>query len=260
MAKYKFRAITPEGATVSGIEDALTANMARRALIGRDLAPLEVIEKKSILKYEITREKVPRKELMYFSRQMAVFMKAGIPVLEALEIMTEETSNKVLQRVMAEMADSLRSGETFAGAASQHPEAFPRYYLGILGSAELTGNLDTVLDQLSEYIDRDLEARRRVSSALMYPSIVFVIRHLGGGRHHRLRPAALQDLLRIVERQAATAHADASQRRQFHRERLVLPRRCRRCHCVDRHPRRGHIQRVAPCGTGSSYACPSSGT
>jgi type IV pilus assembly protein PilC len=173
MGKYKFRAITPEGATVSGIEDALTANMARRALIGRDLAPLEVIEKKSILKYEITREKVPRKELMYFSRQMAVFMKAGIPVLEALEIMTEETSNKVLQRVMAEMADSLRSGETFAGAASQHPEAFPRYYLGILGSAELTGNLDTVLDQLSEYIDRDLEARRRISSALMYPSIVF---------------------------------------------------------------------------------------
>lgn len=174
MGKYKFRAITPEGATVSGIEDALTVNMARRALIGRDLAPLEVIEKKSILKYEITREKVPRKELMYFSRQMAVFMKAGIPVLEALEIMTEETSNKVLQRVMAEMADSLRSGETFAGAASQHPEAFPRYYLGILGSAELTGNLDTVLDQLSEYIDRDLEARRRVSSALMYPGIVFV--------------------------------------------------------------------------------------
>jgi type IV pilus assembly protein PilC len=174
MGKYKFRAITPEGATVSGIEDALTANMARRALIGRDLAPLEVIEKKSILKYEITREKVPRKELMYFSRQMAVFMKAGIPVLEALEIMTEETGNKVLQRVMAEMADSLRSGETFAGAASQHPEAFPRYYLGILGSAELTGNLDTVLDQLSEYIDRDLEARRRISSALMYPSIVFV--------------------------------------------------------------------------------------
>ncbi len=174
MGKYKFRAITPEGATVSGVEDALTANLARRAIISRDLAPLEVIEKKSILKYEITREKVPRKELMYFSRQMAVFMKAGIPVLEALEIMTEETGNKVLQRVMAEMADSLRSGETFAGAASQHPEAFPRYYLGILGSAELTGNLDTVLDQLSEYIDRDLEARRRISSALMYPTIVFV--------------------------------------------------------------------------------------
>jgi type IV pilus assembly protein PilC len=174
MAKYRFKAITPDGATVSGVEDALTANLARRALIGRELAPLEVIEKRSILQFEITREKVPRKELMYFSRQMAVFMKAGIPVLEALEIMTEETGHRVLQRVMAEMADSLRAGETFAGAARQHPEAFPRYYIGILSSAELTGNLDSVLDQLADYIDRDLEARRRISSALMYPAIVLV--------------------------------------------------------------------------------------
>jgi len=174
MARYKFTAITAEGTEVSGVEDALTAAMARRALINRDLAPVEVTEKKSILQFEITPEKVPRKELMYFSRQMAVFMKAGIPVLEALEIMMDETGHKVLQRVMAEMADSLRAGETFAGAAGQHPEAFPRYYLGILASAELTGNLDTVLDQLADYIDRDIEARRRISSALMYPAIVFV--------------------------------------------------------------------------------------
>lgn len=174
MGKYRFKAITPDGATVTGIEDALTPSMARRALIGRDLAPLELIEKKSILQFEITKEKVPRKELMHFSRQMAVFMKAGIPVLEALEVMNEESGNKVLQRVIAEIADSLRAGETFAGAASQHPEAFPPYYLGILSSAELTGNLDSVLDQLADYIDRDVEARRKVSSALVYPGIVFV--------------------------------------------------------------------------------------
>src|SRR5579863_10183768 len=136
MAKYKFRAITPDGITVTGIEDALTPGMARRALINRDLAPLDVVEKKSILQFEITREKVPRKELMYFSRQMAVFMKAGIPVLEALDVMTEESGSRVLQRVLAEMAESLRAGETFAGAAAQHPEAFPKYYIGILSSAE----------------------------------------------------------------------------------------------------------------------------
>ena len=173
MGKFKFKAIGPDGATITGIEDALTLGMARRALIERDLAPLEVEEKKSFLQLEITREKVPRKELMHFSRQMAVFMRAGIPVLEALEVMTEELGNKVFARVLAEMADSLREGETFAGAAAQHPEAFPHYYLGILRSAELTGNLDMVLDQLAEYIERDIEARRKISNALMYPTIVF---------------------------------------------------------------------------------------
>jgi len=175
MAKYKFTAIAPDGTTTTGVEEALTINMARRALVGRDLAPVDVSEKKSILKFEITKEKVPRRELMYFSRQMAVFMKAGIPVLEALDVMTEEMGNKVFQRVLAEMADSLRAGATFAGAAAEHPEAFPSYYLGILGSAELTGNLDVVLVQLSDYIERDIEARRKIVSALMYPAIVLAM-------------------------------------------------------------------------------------
>ena len=175
MAKFKFTAIAPDGVTVTGIEDALTAAMARRALVQRDLAPVEIQEKKSVLQLEITREKVPRRDLMHFSRQMAVFMKAGIPVLEAMEVMVEELDNKVLQRTLAEMAESLRSGETFASAAAEHPQAFPPYYLGILRSAELTGNLDVVLEQLSEYIERDTEARRKISSALIYPSIVMVM-------------------------------------------------------------------------------------
>jgi type IV pilus assembly protein PilC len=175
MAKFKYTAVAPDGANVSGIEDALTVSMARRALVVRDLVPVEVVEKKGILGREITKEKVPRRDLMHFSRQMAVFMKAGIPVLEALEVMTEEMANKVFQRILAEMADALRAGATFADAATDHPEAFPEYYLGILKSAELTGNLDVVLAQLSDYIERDIEARRKVSAALMYPAIVLVM-------------------------------------------------------------------------------------
>jgi type IV pilus assembly protein PilC len=175
MAKFRFTAISPDGATVSGIENALTASLARRALIERDLAPIELREKRNILQIEITREKVPRRDLMHFSRQMGVFMKAGIPVLEALDVMTAEIGNKVLQRVLAEMSDSLRAGESFAAAAADHPEAFPPYYLGILRSAELTGNLDLVLDQLSEYIERDTEARRKITSALIYPGIVLIM-------------------------------------------------------------------------------------
>jgi len=175
MAKFKFRAITPEGSTVTGIENAVTASMARRALVECFLAQIAVTEKKGILQFEITREKVPRRELMHFSRQLAVFMKAGIPVLEALEVLSEEVGNKGFQRILAEMSEALRAGETFASAADAHPEAFPPYYLGILRSAELTGNLDTVLDQLADYIERDTEARRKITSALIYPAIVLLL-------------------------------------------------------------------------------------
>jgi type IV pilus assembly protein PilC len=175
MSKFRFIATTPDGARVSGLEDALTVGMARRALLAKDLSPVEVREKKGILSLEITKKKVKRRDLMHFSRQMAVFMRAGIPVLESMEVMTDEVGDKVFKRVLAEMSESLRAGETFAGAAEEHPEAFPPYYLGILRSAEMTGNLDSVLDQLAEYIERDVEAKRKVTAALIYPAIVMVL-------------------------------------------------------------------------------------
>jgi type IV pilus assembly protein PilC len=70
------------------------------------------------------------------------------------------------------MVDSLRAGDTFAAAAAVHPEAFPSFYVGILESAELTGNLDNVLNQLADYIDRDVKARGKVTAALIYPAVV----------------------------------------------------------------------------------------
>ena len=172
MPKFTYSAIGADGASVSGVEEALTLGAARRSLVARDLAPVEVKEKRSILQIEITKKRVKRRDLMHFSRQMAVFTRAGIPVLEALDVMTEELGNQRFAVVIAEMAEALRSGTTFAGAASEHPDVFPPYYLGILRSAELTGNLDTALDQLGNYIERDLEARRKVISAVTYPAIV----------------------------------------------------------------------------------------
>jgi type IV pilus assembly protein PilC len=129
-------------------------------------------KKKSILQFELTKKKVPRKDLMHFSRQLAVFIKAGIPIIDALEAIHEEMGNKHFAGIVTEMIDALRSGATFADAASVHDSAFPAYYLGILRSAEMTGRLDTVLVQLSDYIERDLEARRKVTSALTYPAVI----------------------------------------------------------------------------------------
>ena len=112
---------------------------------------------------------------MHFSRQLAVFVRAGVPIMEALEIIAEETSDKLLQRGLLDMIDRLQAGDTFASAAAAHPEAFPNYYVGILSSAELTGNLDVVLDQLADYLDRDIEARGKITSAMVYPAVVAVM-------------------------------------------------------------------------------------
>ena len=175
MKKFKFKALDDQGKTVTGIEKAPTSGAAHMALMQRNLQPSEVVEKRDLLKFEITKKLVPRKEVMNFSRQLAVFMRAGIPIMESLEVILEETSGKMLRVVLVDMIDSLRNGDTFAAAAAAHPEAFPNYYVGILESAELTGNLDEVLNQLADYMDRDLKARAKVTSALIYPAVVAVM-------------------------------------------------------------------------------------
>ncbi|MBV9292541.1 MAG: type II secretion system F family protein [Frankiales bacterium] len=128
---------------------------------------------KRILQFEITKRKVPRKELMHFSRQLAVFIKAGIPIIEAFDTVSSEVTNKAFKSVLEEMTDDIRRGLPLSDAAAAHPEAFPAFYIGILRSAEMSGQLDTVLLQLSGYIERDLEARRKVKAALIYPAVVF---------------------------------------------------------------------------------------
>jgi type IV pilus assembly protein PilC len=170
--KYRYKALDTDGKAVSGVETAGSTGAVHIALIQRGFQPLEVKEQAGLLKLEITKKKVPRKDVMNFSRQLAVFMKAGIPIMEALEVITDETQNKILKKILKEMVDSLRAGDTFAAAAAAHPEAFPNYYVGILESAELTGNLDKVLNQLADYIDRDSKARAKITAALIYPMVV----------------------------------------------------------------------------------------
>jgi type IV pilus assembly protein PilC len=169
---YRYSALDETGKTVSGVESAVSSGAVHIALLERGLQPLEVEAKQSILKFEITKKRVPRQDIMNFTRQLAVFMKAGIPIMEALEVIVEETQNKMLKTVIFQLIDSLRAGDTFATAAAAHPEAFPNFYVGILESAELTGNLDSVLNQLAEYIERDQKARSKITAALIYPAVV----------------------------------------------------------------------------------------
>ncbi len=172
MARYSFKAIDQYGKSVSGVLAAPTVGAAHLMVVARGLQPVSVEEKTSVLQYEVTKKKVPREEVMHFSRQLGVFVKAGIPIIDSLEIIEGETTNKLFKKVLADMVESLAAGDTFALAAEAHPEAFPPYYVGMLSSAELSGNLDIVLSQLSDYMERDADARSKVTAAMIYPSIV----------------------------------------------------------------------------------------
>ena len=95
----------------------------------------------------MTKSKVKKKNLMNFTRQLGVFVKAGIPITEARTTIGDESTDVALLRSIVEMVEDLRNGGLFSASAAQHPQVFPNYYVGILQAAELTGRLDESLEQ-----------------------------------------------------------------------------------------------------------------
>jgi type IV pilus assembly protein PilC len=172
---YRYNALDEEGKKVRGKEKARSVSAAHLMLVERGLQSIDVKEQKSILKFEITKKTVSRKDIMHFSRQLSVFIEAGVPIMEALEVISEESTDKLLKQALIDMIGELQSGDTFASAAASHPEAFPRYYVAVLESAELTGTLDKVLLELAKYLETDIEARSAVTTALVYPAVVCVM-------------------------------------------------------------------------------------
>ena len=175
MTKFKYEATKEDGTVAKGVVKSGTVGDARNKLLSKGLEATKLEEKTGLLQIEITRERVPRVELMHFSRQLAAFLRSGIPILEAITVLHDGADNKTLRKVLTDVEGSLRGGQTFLGAISDHPDVFPDYYRGMVGAAELTGQLDTVLDQLSHYMERDLEARRKIRSAMIYPIVILVM-------------------------------------------------------------------------------------
>jgi type IV pilus assembly protein PilC len=171
MPKFRYSATTPEGKRQSGTITAATSVSARYELISRQLTVKSLRERKAFNKIEITKKKVKPQDIANLSRQLSAFMRAGIPILDALEATSTESSPE-MRVMLQEIAAQLRAGDTFSDAIAAHAENFPTYYPGITRSAELSGQLDVVLEQLAEYIDRDQATRRKVKSALTYPLVL----------------------------------------------------------------------------------------
>jgi type IV pilus assembly protein PilC len=169
---FSYTATLPTGQSARGTERAASQEAAELALYERQLRDIRVQPKKSLLQAELTAPRVKRDELMHLSRQLGAFIRAGLPLIDAVHTIGAEASNSSVRKMMSEVERSLRDGDRLSTCLDRHPKIFPEFYRGILRSAELTGQLDTVLDQLANYLERDLEARRKVKSAMIYPAVI----------------------------------------------------------------------------------------
>jgi|tagenome__1003787_1003787.scaffolds.fasta_scaffold20947657_2 type IV pilus assembly protein PilC len=175
MTAFKYVAVDAEGKKVRAKADAVNLDSLRNELESQQLDVKKIRKQRKFTEIELTQRKVPRSDVMHFSRQVAAFVRAGIPLVDALETVRETAPNARLRDIITETEELIQVGVPFSDALDRHRDVFPPYYIGILRSAEITGRLDTVLDQLSSYIERDMEARQKIRSALTYPLVILVM-------------------------------------------------------------------------------------
>ncbi len=118
--------------------------------------------------------RVKLKELVAFSRQFATMIDAGLSVLKCLDILQKQTKDQLLREALAAVRKDVHGGASLTEALAKHPRVFTKLYVNMVRAAETGGILDQVLDRLATFLEKEMEMRNKVKSAMMYPSIVLV--------------------------------------------------------------------------------------
>lgn len=119
--------------------------------------------------------RVKAKDKIIFSRQLATLINAGLPLLQSLRSVAEQTPNKALQAVVSKLIVDIEAGKSFSQALSQHPKVFNRVYISLIAAGETSGTLDAALERISTQQEKDAEILSKIRSAMIYPIIVMVV-------------------------------------------------------------------------------------
>ena len=166
------------GNTVHGNQEADSEYAAIRILQSRNLLIFKIASANLDLatatrSHRQKRHKKARsKDLLFFVRQTATLLIAGVPVLRALEIIVSQVDSQSLQEALKSVIEDIKAGSTFRGALSKHPKIFPSLWVFLIEAGETSGNLPMVLNQLADYIEAGTNLKTKIVSAMVYPSVV----------------------------------------------------------------------------------------
>jgi type IV pilus assembly protein PilC len=119
--------------------------------------------------------RVKPREIIMFSRQLALLLESGTDIVTSLELLQSQVTNRTLQIVLGDVASDIRGGSSLSAALGKHPRAFPELYSRTLAAGEQAGNLEIVLRQMADYIERSATTEKKVKNALTYPVIVVIV-------------------------------------------------------------------------------------
>jgi len=177
MPLYHYRAKDRQGRSIAATIEADDIRTAAKILREKGYFISELKEPGKGLQAEITipgLESGPGlKDIAIFSRQLATMLSAGLPIVQALAILERQTESKGFKKILKEIRTDVEGGSSFSEALAKH-KPFSRLYVNLVRAGETSGTLDGVLDRLATFLEKDLELRGKIKSAMTYPVIVLV--------------------------------------------------------------------------------------
>ena len=165
---------TATGREIRSSVEAGTEQAAITALLNRNLLVVSIQEKVG-KKGKTAGGKVNLADLVIFTRQLATMIDAGLAMVQSLQALAEQTTNKVMRDVIKDITTRVESGDSFSEALQKHPKAFSRLYVAMVSAGEKGGLLAEILARLATYLENTARLRKKVKSALMYPTVVSVV-------------------------------------------------------------------------------------
>lgn len=177
MAAYGYEALDKAGKTIKGSIDADTIDKAKSELKQQGYTLLSIKEQSLLtrdLNIEIGGYPKPR-DLSVFCRQFVSMTRAGVSILEALKMLSEQTENKQLKKAVEGVRVSVEKGETLARSLKEHPKVFPELMVNMVAAGESSGSLDVALERMALQFEKANKTRALVKKAMMYPIIVCIV-------------------------------------------------------------------------------------
>ncbi len=172
---FDYKVINDTGSQTKGTIDALNKEVAISSLQRRGFIILDIKEQgtnKGIFSNIEFFDRVKQKDVVILSRQIATLFEAGVSALKVFRLLSAETENVSLQKVLTEVSDDLQGGSSISNSLAKHPKVFTPFYVNMVKAGEESGKLNQTFNYLADYLDRSYELASKTKNALIYPSFV----------------------------------------------------------------------------------------
>ena len=173
---FRYEVVNEFGQTIKSSFDAINENEVRAYLINEGYKIIKIEPVTGInWNLEIGSNKLSTSELTFALTQLSTYIKEGIPLIDSVRILAKQTANPGKRKVFERIVYDLVTGEDFSTALLKQEKVFPRLLINMIKTAEMTGDLPSVLDEMSEYYTRIEKTRKQMLSALIYPAVILVV-------------------------------------------------------------------------------------